>query len=219
MRDEPRIKQGSAGEAVNLMRRGVPKEYLDASLDTFEKSDIIETLKRYIESLDDVFDDRLCLTLFGNNGTGKTYFSSIVIKESYLRRYKSNLITLNNLIDLEFKSNKSQEDYAKLEAISQSHFLVIDEVGKEFDTKTGSNVKVLEKYLRNAFTYGNVVILCTNLGLENDKNGELGVYSRYGESVKSLLNDSLRIRFVGEDFRTKVFREKKSLKYITGGLR
>ena len=96
--------------------------------------------------------------------------------------------------------------------INESHFLVIDEVGKETFTKTGSNINLLEETLRNAIK-GQVIILCTNLPLE----GEGGLYEQYGASIQSLIDGSfVKVEFNNADYRPVVLHQKKALKLLLG---
>lgn len=198
----------------NLLLKGVPYEYIEGTLNDYVYDDEIKELfKNYISNLHDMYEDRINLCLYGSNGAGKTFLSSLVVKEAYRLRYNSALITLQNLIDLNFKYSKTIEDYAKLKMINESHFLVIDEVGKETFTKTGSNINLLEETLRNAITKGQVIILCTNLPLE----GEGGLYEQYGTSIQSLIDGSfVKVEFNNADYRPVVLHRKKALKLLLG---
>lgn len=202
----------------NLILKGVPAEYLDCSLDKFvDNDDTKELIGKYIDNIHDMFEDRVCLAFYGANGTGKTYLASVIVKEAYRNRYKSHLTTLAHYMDLVFSPNKTEQMQDELKYISEAEFLVIDEVGKENFTRTQSNVTLLEDLLRQAITKGQVVILISNLPLE-DVGGVEGLYTLYGKSVESIIEgDFVKLEFNLKDYRPKVLKQKRGIQILTGG--
>jgi DNA replication protein DnaC len=198
----------------NLSLRGVPADYIEGTLKDYKQDkDVKLTFERYLENLHDMYEDRVNMCLYGANGAGKSFLSSLIVKEAYRLRYSSYMTTLASMIDLNFKGNKSQDDYERIKFIKTADFLVIDEIGKETFTKTSSNIALLEETLRNAVKTGQVVILCTNLPLEE----EGGLYEQYGASIQSLIEGSyVKIEFDGKDYRPTVFKKKKALAILQG---
>lgn len=194
----------------NLIYRGVPSEYTEAILEHYDNEPKRTFFKRYLTHMDDMYEDKMHLILYGNNGTGKTYLSSILVKEAYRQRYDSCMITLAQLMDITFNSSKNEEYQSKLEYIRRCHFLVIDEVGKEQFTSTGSNKSLLEDTLRRADTIGQVVIICTNMPMEQ-------LYSTYGQSIQSLIHGNYtKLEFNFKDGRMGARAKKKSLGILKG---
>lgn len=199
--------------AQNLIIRGVPPEYIEGTLEDYVQNDEVKIIMtRYLNNMHDMYEDRANLCLYGSNGSGKTYLSTLIVKEAYRLRYSSAMTTVANLLDLTFKPKKTQEDLAKLKMYKEAEFLVLDEVGKENFTKTGSNINLVEESLRGAVVRGQVVIICTNLPLE----GEHGLFNQYGNSIKSLINSYFRIKFEGDDYRPSQLRKKKSASILSG---
>lgn len=198
----------------NLLLRGVPAEYIEGTLgDYVQEDEYKEFFKTYLTNLHLMYEDRANLCLFGANGTGKTFLSSLIIKEGYRLRYNTALITMQGLIDINFRSNKTDADWARIKAVKEADFLVLDELGKENFTKTGSNINLLEETLRNAVTRGQVVIICTNLPLE----GEGGLYQQYGASLKSLIDGSfVKLEFDNTDYRPIHLNNKRAIKLLRG---
>lgn len=201
----------------NLILKGIPAEYINCSLDNFVENDSTkELIERYIDNIHSMYEDRVCLAFYGANGTGKTYLASIIVKEAYRHRYKSHLTTLAHYMDLMFTPNKTEDIKEELKYINEAEFLVIDEVGKENFTKTQSNVTLLEDLLRQAITKGQVVILISNLPLE-DVGGVEGLYTLYGKSVESIIEgDFVKLEFNLKDYRPKVLKNKKGIQILTG---
>ena len=198
----------------NLMYRGVPREYIHADLDEYPiEENIRELFARYMDYLDEMFEDKINLILYGSNGSGKTYLSSLVVKEAYRRRYTSFMVTLKSFIDMHFKRDKDELIAEKLDEIVNSEFLVIDEVGKETFDKSQFNITVFEELLRERDTQGKPTIICTNLPLE--ERG--GLYEQYGKSIQSLIDGNfIKVKFESEDNRHDVTRKKRGIQLLLG---
>ena len=121
------------------------------------------------------------------------------------------MTTLAHYMDLCFRKDKTTEVKEELKYISEAEFLVIDEVGKENFTSSQSNINLLEELLRQAVVKGQVVILCSNLPLE-DVGGVEGIYSLYGKSLRSLIEgDFIKVKFSLSDYRPNVLKQKRAL--------
>lgn len=197
-----RCKRGVPPRTVlnkqNLIYRGVPSSYVRYTIDDYKASSDKKNLYgAYLENLHQMIEDRVCLFNYGANGTGKTMLSSLVVKEGYRLRYDSFLITLASYMSLLF-GDKNDDAIRTLKYMDRCDILVIDEVGKENFTQSKSNISVLENLLRQAVQRGQVVIINTNLNLEDFKE-------QYGASIASLINgDFTKIQFDERDFRPKV---------------
>ena len=200
--------------AKNLIYRGVPREYIHADLDEYPvKENTRELFARYMDYLDEMFEDKINLILYGSNGSGKTYLSSLIVKEAYRKRYTSFRVTLKSFIDMHFKRDKDELIAEKLDEIINAEFLVIDEVGKETFDKSQFNITVLEELLRERDTQGKPTIICTNLPLE--ERG--GLYEQYGKSIQSLIDGNfVKVKFEGEDNRHDVTRKKRGIQLLLG---
>jgi DNA replication protein DnaC len=196
----------------NLILKGIPGEYLDYTLDDYEGDpDTKDLIERYINNLHTMYEDRVCLSFFGANGAGKTMLASIIVKEAYRRRYNSHMTTLQHLMELTFNRDKTVEMKDELKYINESEFLVIDELGKENFVQSQSNIALLEGIMRNSVTKGQVLILCTNLPLEE-------LYEMYGKSIQSLIEgDFMKVEFTEQDYRKKVTKNKRGVRILLGG--
>lgn len=200
--------------AKNLLYRGVPKEFIHATLEEYPiDEDLKELFGNYMLHLDVMFDDKVNMILYGSNGSGKTYLSSLVIKEAYRKRYSAFRTTLQNFIDLHFRKDE-EEVREKLWKTINAEFLVLDEVGKETFAKNQFNIIVLEELMRQRDTLGRPTIICTNLPLEGDG----GLYKQYGNSIKDLIEGNfIKTEFVGESQRAGVSKRKRGIQLLMGG--
>lgn len=196
----------------NLAYRGVPKEFFRADLNEYPiDEDKKEVFERYINNLPIMVDDQVNLTLYGSNGSGKTYLTSILVKEAYRQRYTSFRVTLETFIQLHFKQDEALQE--KLQKIYKCEILVIDEVGKETQMKNDFHIVKFEELMRQRDTEGLVTILCMNLPLE----GENGFYAQYGRSIADLVEgNSIKIEFVGSSNRKSVTHSKRAVSILMG---
>ena len=194
----------------NMLSRGIPKHFLDVSLDDFD-TDGNEKRERakqhicsYLTNIDKTLRDGKGLYLYGSNGVGKTMLGSIIVKETYRYRYTSKRLTFVEYIDQYTKIWKAQS-VDEREAMEDSFyhyiksvdFLVLEEIGKE-QTKLDMAVTILEDCLRYREEKGLCTIICTNMSLEE----LVGLYK--SKSIESLIRGSMTpIKIVGEDRRAK----------------
>ena len=196
---------------VNLNKRGVPTQYhlhTYDDLDDFgspERKVVIDYIKEYIKDIHQRFEINEGIFLYGSNGVGKSYIASLIVKYAYQFRYTSKRCTFTEYIT-EYTSLWNIKDSEALEEATglfyhnfkSVEFLVIEEIGKELDTKLAPTV--LEDLLRYREEKKLVTIICTNLEPKE-------VVSRYGNSIGSLIQGNFTpIRLVGADNRKRAFR-------------
>jgi DNA replication protein DnaC len=192
---------------------GIPKSFRGNTLKDFDvkgKSELKKVkglVQAYIEDLDSNFENNKGLFLYGSNGVGKTMLSSIILKEAYRHRYTSRRSTFVEYVDKYTKvwNAKSAEEKATLEDELYTYykaveFLVLEEVGKEIDSKVSA--PILEDLLRYREDNGLVTIVCTNLNISL-------MTERYGESCISLLKgNTTPVMIECEDKRATIFKKR-----------
>mgnify|MGYP001516122913 FL=1 len=192
---------------------GIPKSFRSNTLKDFDvkgKSELKKVkglVQAYIEDLDSNFENNKGLFLYGSNGVGKTMLSSIILKEAYIHRYTSRRSTFVEYVDKYTKvwNAKSADEKATLEDELYTYykaveFLVLEEVGKEIDSKVSA--PILEDLLRYREDNGLVTIVCTNLNISL-------MTERYGESCISLLKgNTTPVMIECEDKRATIFKKR-----------
>ena len=195
---------------------GIPPKFHSATLSDFEtfgnsglkkvKSFMIE----YAQSLcDKELKDIGGIFLYGSNGVGKTMLSCLILKQAYICRYSARRATFVEYMTKytsEWSARNTDEREAAEDALYSQYkaveFLVLEEVGKEIDSKVAA--PILEDLLRYREDKGFVTIMCSNLSPK-------AIKERYGESVYSLMQGNMTpIKIEGSDNRKEYFKRKES---------
>lgn len=191
---------------------GVPKRFCNKSLkdyDTFGKKslkDVKDFVADYLDNLIDNIEENRGICFIGSNGVGKSFLSCIILKEVYRHRYSCRRVTFSSYISAYTEGwgrNSSEKDsletelYEKYKAVE---FLVLEEIGKEIDSKIAK--PILEDLLRYREEHGLVTFICTNMTPKDLKDS-------YGASVCSLINGNMTVIMIdSEDMRQEVFNNE-----------
>ncbi len=198
----------------NLLKRGVPKKFHNLTIEDFqdygskELAQVKRFVRVYIENIHNMFENNKGIFFYGSNGVGKSLLASFIVKEAYRNRYTSKRVTFpeyiseytrvwssNNTDEREMLESMFYHDYKGVE------FLVLEEIGKELDTKLSP--VVLEDCLRYREEKGLPTFICTNLQPKV-------LVERYGNSIASLVKGNMTpIYIVGSDKRKGVFDEEE----------
>ena len=193
---------------------GIPKSMqnisisdLDIPSEKYKK--VIDFVKAYLFDIPIVsLSDIKGICFMGSNGTGKTLLASLILKEAYTCRYSCKRITFTQYVSIyteNWGNSDSPSSPLTAEDIKNVEFLVLEEIGKEIDSKV--TAPILEDLLRYREDNGLVTIICTNSDVKS-------LTARYGESIMSLIaGATTRITLTGTDFRK--FADKSAMQ---GGL-
>lgn len=190
----------------NLFKKGVPKTFHHITIDDFldyglpELIQVKGFIKDYLAHIDERFRSNSGIFFYGNNGVGKSMLASLIVKEAYIHRYTSKRITFvdyqNCYTRVWDAGNLEERDYLEAQFYNECkavEFLVLEEVGKELETKLAPTV--LEDCLRYREEKGLVTIICTNLTPAE-------ISDRYNQSIRSLIGGHMTpIKIVGQDHR------------------
>ena len=191
---------------------GIPRDLRSKTLDDFETFGIpeMDEVKSFVAEYTSNLHKRLVncegIFFYGSNGQGKTLLSSIILKEAYRHRYTCKRVTFSEYIskytklwninssDLIVEQDNFETNYTSPE------FLVLEEVGKEIDSKIAS--PILEDLLRYREDKGLPTIICTNLSPKV-------LEDKYGASIASLIRGNMSpVLISGEDKRLQFYNER-----------
>lgn len=195
----------------SLIMMGVPKRFVDKEVkdfNTYGKKDLKQVkdfVCNYVEHIEENIEDNKGICFIGSNGVGKSYLSCIILKEAYKHRYSCRRVTFSSYISAYTESwgaVKSERDVIEQDLLDKYkgvEFLVLEEIGKEIDSKIAK--PILEDLLRYREEHGLVTLICTNLTPATIK--EL-----YGASICSLINGNMTVIVIdSKDRRMEVFNE------------
>ena len=193
----------------SLVMMGVPRRFCDKTIEDFNTygkkslNSIKEFVVDYLNDLDTNVEENRGICFIGSNGVGKSLLSCIILKEMYKHRYSCRRVTFSSYISAYTESwgaNKSEKDVIESELYEKYkgvEFLVLEEIGKEIDSKIAK--PILEDLLRYREEHGLVTIICTNLT-------PVTLKELYGASVCSLINGNMTVIVIdSEDKRQEVF--------------
>ena len=188
----------------SLILMGVPKHFCKVSLNDFKTYEGVKEVKvfvkDYIDHLDQNIKENKGIFFCGSNGVGKSMLSCIILKEAYRRRYSCRRITFSQYISYYTEAwnvkDKQEKDvlegdfYEKYKGVE---FLVLEEIGKEIDSKIAQ--PILEDLLRYREEHGLVTIICSNIPMKV-------IEEKYGASIASLCKGHMTpVTIVGKDMR------------------
>lgn len=194
----------------SLVMMGVPKKYTSKTMKDYndfgskELRDIKNFCTSYIEEIDENFEETKGIFFYGSNGVGKSFLSCIILKEAYRHRYSCRRVTFSAYISAyteSWSANKTDRGVIEqdlLEKYKGVEFLVLEEIGKEIDSKVAT--PILEDLLRYREENGLVTIMCSNITPKE-------IETKYGSSIMSIIKGCMTpIRIATRDKREEVFK-------------
>lgn len=196
----------------SLILMGVPKKYTSKTLRDFKDygnqdlKDVREFCEDYVENVEVNVEEGRGIFFYGSNGVGKSFLSCIILKEMYRHRYSCRRVTFSQYISAYTESwgaTKDEKDVSNQDLLDKYkgvEFLVLEEIGKEIDSKIAK--PILEDLLRYREEHGLVTFICSNITPKE-------ISEIYGASIMSIIKGSMTpIKIVGKDKRQEVFNSE-----------
>lgn len=171
---------------------------------TFENDNgnnpLINKAKTYADKWSDMLSKNIGLLLWGEVGTGKTYFASCIanaLVENCVSVKMTNFSTILN--DLFYENDKNQY----INRLNNHNLLVIDDLGIERDTEYA--LEQVYNIIDARYKSNKPLIITTNLSITEIKNPVDTAHKRIYDRV---LEMCVPIKFDGENFRQQKATEK-----------
>lgn len=171
---------------------------------TFENDNgnnpLINKAKTYADKWSDMLSKNIGLLLWGEVGTGKTYFASCIanaLVENCVSVKMTNFSTILN--DLFYENDKNQY----INRLNNHNLLVIDDLGIERDTEYA--LEQVYNIIGARYKSNKPLIITTNLSITEIKNPVDTAHKRIYDRV---LEMCVPIKFDGENFRQQKATEK-----------
>lgn len=161
---------------------------------------LIGKAKTYADKWSDMLSKNIGLLLWGEVGTGKTYFAACIanaLVENCVSVKMTNFSTILN--DLFYENDKNQY----INRLNNHNLLIIDDLGIERDTEYA--LEQVYNIIDARYKSNKPLIITTNLSITEIKNPVDTAHKRIYDRV---LEMCVPIKFDGENFRQQKATEK-----------
>ena len=194
----------------SLRRTGIPDRKMWEY--TFENDKGYNTkfymAQNYVDRFNELKADGRGLLLWGQTGTGKTYFAGCIANaliDKGISVYMTNFSTIINQLTGAFSEEKNQI----IETINQKSLLIIDDLGIERNTDYAT--EQVYNVIDTRYRSGRPMIITTNIILDDLKNpkdlAHKRIYDRILERCTPILIEGRNIREINMEENNKVIRE------------
>lgn len=184
--EQARVRGESLTRAIE--RAGIPKRFQDKSLDSFVPADerqrrILEVCRDYLLRFDDVMRDGRCLIFSGKTGTGKTHLATAIANHLILAGRTAIFTSVREVVAAvksTWRKGSTKTEQDALAPYIAADFLVLDEVGVQFDTE--AEKLVMFDVINRRYQDMKPMIVISNLPMESEQ----GI-----PTIKSVLGDRI----------------------------
>ena len=177
-----------------------PQKHINLNFE--EGNELLSKIGRYVTHLENARRKGISIMLSGSNGTGKSLLATCILKEAIKRGFSGQMTSLGGIIQLYTDGWGDPIKRQKFDSrIRNTDFLLIDDVGKEYQAKNSDLTEIMfDNLIRYRVGRNKPFILTTNTGPED-------LLSRYGTSLMSLIHGNcLKLRVVDNDYRKLIQR-------------
>ena len=200
------FKRVNEGVEVAIQMSGIPVKYQGARLDkwsnpgqTIQQVSLNErsanVVRSYSSKIKTMREKGYGLFLCGPNGVGKTYLSCAIAVEAIRSGQGVRFYTMSKIVRTVVDGWYDEEVKAVVRDIETTPFLVIDDLDKTYQTKTGLEISVLDNLFRERLQNNRPMIVTSNKPLDK-------LHETHGKSVASMFSEHCaQCVFVGDDYR------------------
>lgn len=170
--------------------------------DDHKNQRLSETMKNYADKFPEFRRMGKGLLLFGDVGTGKTYFAACIANALIDKDYK---VLMTNFVELAYqiegKFNAKQEF---IDSLNRYDLLVVDDLGVERDSASGYMQEMVYNIIDSRYRAGLPFIVTTNLTADQLKNP---ADIRYKRIYDRILERCFPLEVKGESRRRQALRD------------
>lgn len=166
---------------------------------------LINQIADYVRNITNAKKKGISLLLAGSNGTGKTLLATSILKAVISKGMSAQMTSLGGIIQC-YTDGWGDPRKRQIfdDRIKNSDFLLIDDVGKEYQAKNSDLTEIMfDNLIRYRVFRRKPFILTTNTAPDDLRN-------RYGNSLMSLIEGkTIKLKVMGTDYRKAI--QSKSL--------
>ena len=148
-----------------LSKDDIDKDFLKQNHDNWRKVAV------YSKKLKDATESGAGLYIYGENGAGKSFAASLILKRALREGYTGYFIVLRKLVDIAiaaFGSEAARADIEKL--VTEIDFLVIDELDKFYQDRKDLAMNLLEDLFKKRYYSKKPLIVTSNVDSDQIKH-------------------------------------------------
>ena len=199
---------------ISMQQTGIPRKYHDADVNkwvncgaNFAEQGQNETnmmlVRTYLKKLDEVKQRGVGLFICGPNGVGKTYIACAIGIRAIRRLHTVRYCVAPDVVKIHADGWKDDNVRNSDDELNMCDFLIVDDIGKVYASKSGFETYVIERMIRNRVQAGRPCIITANMNYA-------ALREHYGDSFKSIMDEAcVKVVLVGEDYRKKVADENR----------
>lgn len=158
--------------------------------------------KNYVNHWEEVYKNNYGLILFGEVGTGKTYFASCIanalIEKEIIVKMTNFAKILNDMMNIEIDKN------SYISNLNRNQLLIIDDLGMERDTPFA--LEHVYNIIDSRYKSNKPLIVTTNLTLKQLQYPSIVAYKRIYSRVLEVCTP---IQFTGKNLRAEKMEQKR----------
>ena len=180
-----------------------------ASQITFELDDnpdgkISRTLRRYVAQWEDMKSNNIGILLYGNKGTGKSFYAACVANALADKGVRTCFTTTARMMNI---LQGTWEKAGALDHLNNFRLLVLDDLGAERNTPYGS--EMMYNIIDGRYRVGMPLIVTTNIDIDEMQKEQDLWRSRLYDRVLEMC--PMTIKVTGESLRDGIADERKRL--------
>lgn len=196
----------------DMLRMMIPKAYWRFTFEEIseyedDECSPKEIARRYLSKLPEMMTRGVGLLLWGKNGRGKSGIAVVIAKEARRRGYTVLYAESSDLKRSVIEKVAFDEDISMWERARSVDMLVLDDLGKGTQDRTGFGARLLDELIRHRNANGRVTLISTNMNpTEKQLEDELKA-----STIHSLKECVIPCEIVGHDRREEKREELKGL--------
>ena len=161
----------------NLVCAGIPEMLRQLSKDDIDKDFLKQNHENwrkvavYSKKLKEATESGAGLYIYGENGAGKSFAASLILKRAMREGYSGYFIVLRKLVDIaiaSFGNEAVRNDIEKL--VTEIDFLVIDELDKFYQDRKDLAMNLLEDLFKKRYYSKKPLIVTSNVPSDQIKH-------------------------------------------------